>query len=153
MYILVTDVGILSDDIVGNIDKITENSVKIPQKHPKTPQNTPKNPQNTPKRVKMCYIKVPPPPPQFITGAGTFICTLFLVLPIKCCPPSPPPLIPRLLDPPKTAYTTRPINLILIPPPSPPQKHPKNPQKQALYAYITLWDNGKWGFRGYTQKR
>ena len=66
VYILVTDVGILSDDIVGNIDKITENSVKIPQKHPKTPQ-----------------------------------------------------------------------------------KHPKNPQKQALYAYITLTDSGKWGIWGY----
>ena len=53
VYILVTDVGILSDDIVGNIDKITENSVKIPQKHPKTPQNTPKNPQ---KQALYAYI-------------------------------------------------------------------------------------------------
>ena len=63
VYILVTDVGILSDDIVGNIDKITENSVKIPQKHPKTPQNTPKNPQ---KQALFAYITL------WIVGNGGF---------------------------------------------------------------------------------
>ena len=52
MYILVTDVGILSDDIVGNIDKITEICQKHPQKPQKSPLNPPKNPQNPPKTPK-----------------------------------------------------------------------------------------------------
>ena len=47
-----TDVGILSDDIVGNIDKITEICQKHPQKPQKSPLNPPKNPQNPPKTPK-----------------------------------------------------------------------------------------------------
>ena len=92
VYILVTDVGILSDDIVGNYDKITENMTKTP---PKSPLNPPKYPQKPPKHPKtgqnVLSNSTPPPPPIYNGSRDFHMYTFFSFAHKMLSPLTPPP--------------------------------------------------------------
>ena len=136
VYILVTDVGILSDDIVGNIDKITENMTKYPQKPQKSPLNPPKNPQNPPKTPKIpqnVLSNSTHPPPPIYNGSRDFHMYTFFSFAHKMLSPLTPPPDSQAPRPPKNSLHNSPYQPYFDPPPpfaktppKTPQKHPKN---------------------------